>query len=243
MSFVLIIGAKSDIAKDIAKIYAKNGYNLYLAGRNVNKLKLLKNDLKIRFNVKVFSKEFDVTNFESHLDFFSSLSPKPIGTIYIAGYMVQNKICEIDFPKSLNTINVNFSGAVSILNIVANFYEKQKKGFIIGISSVAGDRGRKSNYIYGASKAAFSAYLSGLRNRLYDFNVNVLTVKPGFVNTKMIDGLDLPSKLIAQTENVAVDIYKSQQKGESVIYTKKIWKFIMLIIVNIPENLFKRLSL
>lgn len=243
MSYVLIIGAKSDIAKATAREYAKNGYNIYLAGRNINELEPFQNDIKIRSNVEVELKEFDITDFNSHEEFFSFLNPKPLGTIIVSGYMAEQKDCERDFTKSFNTINVNYTGAVSILNVVANEYEKDKEGFIIGVSSVAGDRGRKTNYIYGSSKAAFSTYLSGLRNRLYESNVKVLTVKPGFVNTKMTEHLDLPVKLTAQPEQVAQDIFNAQQKGQDVLYTKSIWKLIMLIIKHIPEFIFKKMSI
>ena len=114
---------------------------------------------------------------------------------------------------------------------------------MVGISSVAGDRGRKSNYIYGSAKSALTAYLSGLRNRLYDAQVQVLTVKPGFVATKMTAGMDLPEKLTAQPEEVAEDIYKAQQNGKSVIYTKWIWRYVMMIIKMIPEWQFKGMSI
>ena len=243
MSYILIIGAKSDIAKEVARIYAKNGYNLYLASRQSEDLKDLANDIKIRSNVEVVLKEFDITKFETHSDFYNSLEPKPLGVIVAAGYMAEQKICENDWSETLNTINVNFTGAVSILNIVANDMEKNKNGFIVGISSVAGDRGRKANYIYGSSKAAFSAYLSGLRNRLFESKVQVLTVKPGFVATKMTAGLDLPEKLTANPEDVANDIYTAQQKSKDVLYTKGIWRLVMLIIKHIPEFIFKRMSL
>ena len=243
MSYILIIGAKSDIAKEVARVYAKNGYNLYLASRQSEDLKDLANDIKIRSNVEVVLKEFDITKFETHSDFYNSLEPKPFGVIVAAGYMAEQKECENDFTKTLNTINVNFTGAVSILNIVANNMEKNKNGFIIGVSSVAGDRGRKANYIYGSSKAAFSAYLSGLRNRLFESKVQVLTVKPGFVATKMTAGLDLPVKLTAQPEEVAKDIFVAQQKGKDVLYTKSIWRVIMMIIKMIPEWKFKGMSI
>jgi len=140
-------------------------------------------------------------------------------------------------------MDTNYTGVVSLFNIIANDFEKRKSGFIVGISSVAGDRGRKSNYIYGSAKAAFTAYLSGLRNRLYDAQVHVLTVKPGFVSTKMTEGMDLPEKLTAQPEEVAEDIYKAQQKGKNVLYTKWIWRWMMLIIRSIPEFQFKKMSI
>lgn len=243
MSHILIIGAKSDIAKELARVYAKNGYDLYLAGREIKTISDLANDIKLRNDVAVELKEFDMVDFNSHLGFYNSLNPKPLGVIVVAGYMAEQKECEQDFEKTLNTINVNFTGAVSILNIIANDMEKNKNGFIVGVSSVAGDRGRKTNYIYGSSKAGFSAYFSGLRNRLFSSNVQVLTVKPGFVNTKMTEHLDLPQKLTAQPEEVANDIYKAQQSKKEILYTKRIWRIIMLIIKNIPEMVFKRMGL
>lgn len=243
MGYVLIIGAKSDIAKEIAREYAKNGYDLYLAARDVKSLEDFANDINIRSDSRVKLKELDVTDFENHQNFYESLETKPLGVIVVSGYMVENEICEKDWSKTLNTINVNFTGAVSILNIITNDMEQRKKGFIVGVSSVAGDRGRKANYIYGSAKAGFSAYLSGLRNRLHESGVKVLTVKPGFVNTKMTAGLDLPAKLTAQPNDVAKDIFTAQQKGKNVLYTKSIWRWIMLIIKMIPEWQFKKMSI
>jgi len=243
MSYLLIIGAKSDIAKEVAKVYAKNGYNLYLAGRNIQELQGLASDIQIRSDIEVKLQEFDVTDFEAHKSFYDSLEVKPFGVVVVSGYMAEQKECENDWEKSLNTINVNYTGVVSILNIIANDFELRKSGFIIGVSSVAGDRGRKANYIYGSSKAALSAYLSGLRNRLFVSGVQVLTVKPGFVATKMTAGLDLPVKLTAQPKDVTQDIFKAQQKGKDVLYTKGIWRFVMLIIKHIPEAIFKKMSI
>jgi len=242
MPYVLIVGAKSDIAKELAKEYARNGYNLYLAARRNESLSDLSSDIRIRYGVDVQLKELDITDFQSHVGFYESLNPKPLGVIVVSGYMADQKECEKDWAKTLNTINVNYTGPVSLLNIVANDMEQNKNGFIVGISSVAGDRGRKANYIYGSSKAAFSAYLSGLRNRLYDSNVQVLTVKPGFVNTKMTQGLNLPKRLTAEPRDVAVDIFKAQQNKKDVLYTKARWRLIMFIIKNIPEFMFKKLN-
>ncbi len=243
MSYILIIGAKSDIAKAVAREYAKNGYNLYLAAREVNTLEGLAYDIKIRSSVAVELVEFDLSAFDTHQAFYESLKEKPLGVILVAGYMAEQKVCENDWTKTLNTITVNYTGAVNILNIVANEMQKEKRGFIVGVSSVAGDRGRKANYIYGSSKAALTAYLSGLRNRLYESGVHVMTVKPGFVATKMTQGLDLPEKLTAQPEDVAYDIFKAQQKGKDILYTKPIWQWIMLIIKMIPEWKFKSMSI
>ena len=243
MSTVLIIGAKSDIAKAIAREYAQNGHDLCLAGRNIEELSGLKSDIEIRSGTKVTLKEFDIVDFSSHQSFYDNLEPKPLGVIVVAGYMADQKDAENDWEKSLNTINVNYTGIVSILNIIANDYEQNKSGFIIGVSSVAGDRGRKANYIYGSAKAGFTTYLSGLRNRLFISGVHVLTVKPGFVATKMTEGLDLPAKLTAKPEEVAKDIFLAQQKGKDVLYTKWVWRYIMLIIKHIPEFMFKKMSI
>jgi decaprenylphospho-beta-D-erythro-pentofuranosid-2-ulose 2-reductase len=243
MSYVLIIGAKSDIAKELARVYSQNGFNLYLASRDSESLKSLSFDIKLRNGVDVQTKELDITNFESHDEFYTNLDPKPIGVVIVSGYMSDQKICEIDWSKAFNTIQVNYTGAVSFLNIVSIDMEQKKNGFIVGVSSVAGERGRKANYIYGSSKAAFSTYLSGLRNRLQGSNVNVLTVKPGFVATKMTEGLDLPDKLTAKPEDVAMDIYKAQQKGKDILYTKSMWGLIMFVIKIIPEWKFKTMNI
>jgi short-subunit dehydrogenase len=243
MNYVLIIGAKSDIAKECAKEFSKNGFDLILASRNVTELEDFKKDINIRYNKDVLLKELDITDFNAHRDFYNSLDIKPKGVIVASGAMYKQEETQNDFIKTLNTINVNFTGVVSILNIIANDFEQRKYGFIIGISSVAGDRGRASNYIYGSSKAAFSSYLSGLRNRLYKTNVSVLTVKPGFVKTKMTEGFDLPKKLTANPDTVANDIYKAYKSGKNMLYTKSIWFLIMLIIKHIPEFIFKKMSI
>lgn len=242
-NYLLILGASSDIAKAVARRYAKEKFNFYLAGRHVEELQKDAIDLSIRYGVQVTAIPFDMLETHKHASLYASLDPKPIGTICVAGYLGEQKKAEVDLDETLRIIATNYTGCVSILNIVANDYEARKKGFIVGISSVAGDRGRASNYIYGSAKAGFTAYLSGLRNRLSKSGVQVLTVKPGFVNTKMTEGLPLNPKLTAQPDEVAEDIYKAQVNGADVIYTKWFWRFIMLIIIAIPEKIFKKLSL
>ncbi|QSZ41682.1 SDR family oxidoreductase [Sulfurimonas aquatica] len=243
MSYVLIVGAKSDIAKELSRVYSKNGYDLYLAARDVNELEEFKTDLEVRSNMNVELVELDITQFDSHQSIYSSLKERPLGVIVVSGYMNEQHVVEKDWSESLNTINVNYTGAVSLLNIIANDFEQEKRGFIVGVSSVAGDRGRKANYIYGSAKAAFSTYLSGLRNRLFESGVSVLTVKPGFVATKMTENLDLPEKLTAQPSEVAQDVFKAQQSGKDILYTKWIWRYVMLIIKHIPEFMFKKMSI
>lgn len=243
MSYILIIGAKSDIAKATAREYAKHGYDLYLAARNSDELKEFADDVTVRTQRMVKLVELDILEYKSHQNFYRNLEDKPLGVISAIGYLGEQEKAQADFTEAQQIMDANYTGVVSLFNIIADDFEKRKSGFIVGISSVAGDRGRKSNYIYGSAKAALTTYLSGLRNRLYDSQVYVLTVKPGFVATKMTKEMDLPEKLTAQPEEVAEDIYKAQQKGKSVLYTKWIWKWVMLIIKNIPEYIFKKTSL
>jgi len=243
MSYVLIIGAKSDIAKATAREYAKNGYDLYLAARNVDELAEFAKDVITRTQKSIKLVELDILDYESHQAFYDNLDEKPLGVVSAVGYLGDQEKAQSDFSEAQKIMDTNYTGVVSLFNIIADDFEKRRSGFIVGISSVAGDRGRKSNYVYGSAKAALTAYLSGLRNRLYDAQVNVLTVKPGFVATKMTEDMDLPEKLTAQPEEVAEDIYKAQQKGKSVLYTKWVWKYVMLIIRNIPEFQFKKMSI
>lgn len=240
---ILILGAKSDIARALAHEYARNGHNLYLAARNSHTLAADVSDLQIRYNIQAKAFEFDAKNYESHTGFYQQFSPKPDVVICVFGVMYEQKLAEKDWVLAENTLAVNYIGAVSILEKVAADMEAKKAGTIIGISSVAGDRGRGSNYLYGSAKAGFSAYLSGLRNRLFAANVHVLTVKPGFVRTAMTEYLPLPAPLTAQPAQVAKDIYKAAESKKNVLYTLWMWKYIMLIIRNIPEFIFKKLKI
>jgi decaprenylphospho-beta-D-erythro-pentofuranosid-2-ulose 2-reductase len=243
MSYILIIGAKSDIAKATAREYAKHGYDLCLAARNSDELKEFADDVTVRTQRMVKLVELDILDYKSHQTFYDSLEEKPLGVISAIGYLGEQEKAQTDFSEAKQIMDTNYTGMVSLFNIIANDFEHRRSGFMVGISSVAGDRGRKSNYIYGSAKAALTAYLSGLRNRLYDAQVHVMTVKPGFVATKMTEGMNLPEKLTAQPEEVAEDIYNAQQKGKNVLYTKWIWRWVMLIIRNIPEFQFKKMSI
>ena len=227
MEYILIVGAKSAIAKAIAHTYAQKGYNLYLAARNSVQLEDFSRDLRIRYTCEVSIVELDILQYETHQAIYESLKHKPIGVISVVGYLGTQENAQHNSVETQKITNTNYTGPVNFLNIVANDFEINKKGFIVGISSVAGDRGRKTNYTYGAAKAAFSTYLSGLRNRLYAANVHVLDVKPGFVDTPMTVGMNLPKLLTAQPNEVAKDIFKAQQKQKNTLYTKYFWKYIM----------------
>lgn len=243
MSTVLILGATSDIGSAIAKKFASEKYNVQLAGRNIDQLKPLQSDIEIRNSVSCSVHSFDAMKFETHQSFYNSLSPKPDISIYVIGYMNDNDKVINDWNETSKTIHSNYTGAVSILNIIAADYAAKEKGTIVGISSVAGNRGRQSNYIYGSAKAAFTAYLSGLRNKLYHNKVHVMTVIPGFVYTKMTEHLKLPKPLTAKPEEVAEAIFKGVKKRKDVIYVKWFWRWIMLVITSVPETIFKKKKL
>jgi len=243
MPTVLILGATSDIGFAIAKKFASEKYDVQLAARNIEQLRPMQSDIQIRYNVTCTIHEFDALNFASHQPFYETLSPKPDVTVYVIGYMNDNEKVVNDWNESFKTINTNYSGAVSILNIVSADYANRKSGTIVGISSVAGNRGRQSNYMYGSAKAAFTAYLSGLRNRMYHYGVHVMTVLPGFVDTKMTEHLTLPKPLTAKPEEVGDAVYNGVARKKNVIYVKWFWKYIMKIITNIPEPMFKKKKL
>jgi short-subunit dehydrogenase len=243
MPSVLLLGAGSDIAGSLARKYASAGYEIQLAARNAARSQRLKQDIAIRYNVSCSLHEFDAAKPETHAAFFESLPVRPDITISIFGYLGEQKLAETQWSECENIIAVNYTGAVSILNIVANAYAAQGHGTIIGISSVAGERGRQSNYFYGSAKAGFTAYLSGLRNRLFQTGVHVLTVKPGFVATKMTENMPLPPRVTAQPDEVAAAIFDAARKKKNVLYVKWMWRWIMLIIRNIPESVFKKLKL
>jgi len=243
MKNVLILGATSDLAQAMAKKYAAEGWSLTLAARKAERLETLVSDLKIRFDVPMESVLFDAEDFASHLGFYTSLKTKPDVVLCVFGYMGDQEQARTDFNEVARTINVNFTGAVSILNLVATDFEARGQGTIVGVSSVAGDRGRQSNYMYGSAKAGFSVYLAGLRNRLAPAGVHVMTVKPGFCRTKMTENLELPAALTASPEQVAAAVYKGVEKKKNVLYTLWMWRWIMCIIRHIPEFVFKKMSM
>jgi decaprenylphospho-beta-D-erythro-pentofuranosid-2-ulose 2-reductase len=243
MKNILILGATSDMAQAIAKKYAAEGWSLTLAALEPDLLEPIAGDLRVRTKTPVEAVEFDATDFASHRAFYDGLATKPDAVICVFGYMGDQTKARTDFDEVRRTIDINFTGAVSILNIVADDFEKRGHGAIAGISSVAGDRGRQSNYIYGCAKAGFTVYLSGLRNRLARSGVHVMTVKPGFCRTKMTEHLDLPAALTADPEQVANTLFKGLEKKRNVVYTLWMWRWIMLIIRHIPECIFKKMGM
>ncbi len=243
MPTVLILGATSDMAIAIAKKFASHKYDVQLAARNIEHLKPLQSDIHVRYDVECTLYAFDALAFSTHQPFFDSLAPKPDTTICVFGVMEDEDKAFENFASTERMIDTNYTGAVSILNIAAKYYISQKQGTIAGVSSVAGERGRQSKLIYGSAKAGFSAYLSGLRNKLFKDNVHVVSVKPGFVYTKMTEELALPKSLTAQPSEVAGAVYDGVKRKKNTVYVKWMWRWIMLIIKNIPESMFKKMKL
>lgn len=241
--WLLILGANSDIAVETAHQFAKNNWNLLLASRNLSNLNKVASDIQIKHQVRVKTFGFDATDFAKHESFYKKLPHKPDGVLLAFGYLGDQEIAQKDFRETRKIMEANYNGAVRISEIIANDFSQRNAGFIAGVSSVAGERGRQMNYIYGSAKAGFTAYLSGLRQRLFKNNVHVMTIKPGFVQTKMTIDRDLPDLLTASPQKVGKAIYRGVIKRKNVIYVYPIWRLIMLIIRFIPEPVFKRLKL
>jgi len=243
MASVLFIGASSDIARAAAHRFAAEGFDIILAARNPSELDADVSDLKIRYNINASVSRMDVRETAAHREWFAAFHPKPAVTVCAAGYLGEQIRSQSDTAETVKVIETNFSGCAALLEVIAAEYEKEKQGAIIGIASVAGLRGRQSNYLYGSAKAGFIAYLGGLRNRLAKSKVYVGTVLPGFVATRMTEGLPLPPALTATPSQVAADIFRAYRKRNSIVYTLWYWKWIMVIIRSIPEWLFIRLKL
>ena len=241
---VLILGGNSDVAHAVAlKFAATANADITLASRNMELLEKKAKDIEIRCNKCIQTVAFDAADLKSHAPFYRQIDPKPDVVVTAFGYLGDQDKAQSDSVEARRIIETNFSSAVSILEIAAADLEARGKGTIIGLGSVAGLRGRKSNYIYGAAKGALGIYLSGLRNRLSKSGVHVITVLPGFIDTKMTAGMGLPALLTATPQQVADDIYRAYQQSKNTIYTRWFWRWIMAIIRTIPEPLFKRLSL
>ncbi|MDJ0637198.1 MAG: SDR family oxidoreductase [Paracoccaceae bacterium] len=240
---VLILGARSDIGQAIARAFAAEGYPIQLAARNAETLEPVKADIELRQNVSVSLHEFDALATETHEGFVTALPDLPDIAVSVVGYMGEQAENERDLDAAARVIRSNFEGPASILAALANAFEERGGGTLVGVSSVAGDRGRATNYVYGSAKAGFTAFLSGLRNRLAKTGVHVVTVLPGFVATQMTADMDLPAKLTAAPDEVGAATLKAVKKGQNVIYVRRIWWLIMLIIRNIPEAIFKKLSI
>jgi len=241
MKWLLVLGAHSDIARATASRFAAAGWSLYLAGRRPAELERDAADLAIRHAVQARALALDALDYRAHAAFYAALPEKPEAVLCAVGLLGNNE--QPAFSEIEAIIAANFTGCVSLLEIVAADFAARASGSILAISSVAGDRGRQSNFYYGSAKAGLTTYLAGLRNRLHRRGVHVLTIKPGFTATAMTAHLKLPPRLTATPQKVAEDIYRAYRKRRDQLYTPWFWRWIMLAIRCLPEPLFKRLNL
>ncbi len=238
---ILIMGAKSDIALAVAHKFASEGYNLQLAARNSSDLDDVSKDLQITYKVNVSQYELDILNHKAFPAFVNSLNILPDIAFCAVGVLGNQKDDEQSITNSLLVMRTNYEGPSLLLGEIANHFEKRGTGSIIGISSVAGERGRAANYIYGSAKGGFTTFLSGLRNRSHKSGINVLTVLPGFVSTKMTSQLLLPKFITASRKSVADCIFKNQLNNKNLYIGP--WSLIMIFVKNIPEFIFVRLKI
>jgi decaprenylphospho-beta-D-erythro-pentofuranosid-2-ulose 2-reductase len=241
---VLILGATSGIARPLAEEFARRGYACLLTGRDEYETQALASDLALRYGVRAEALVLDVLDFASHQAVidrcFERAGGNLAGAVLCIGYLGPTPPAEAGPAEVRRILDSNFTGCVSLLNLLATRLAQQQSGFICAISSVAGDRGRQSNFLYCAAKAGLTAYLQGLRNYLFRFGVGVITVKPGFVDTPMTYGRQ-GTFLVASPESVARGIYKAIERGQDVVYLPWFWRPIMFVVRIIPEGLFKRL--
>lgn len=245
MRKILIVGATSAMAEACARLWTQRGDQLYLAARNDKQLQSIAADLKTRGAQRVGAKVFDANDFAQHAALLADATRFMDGldTVLIAhGTLSDQERAQTDVNYALGEITTNGTSVVALMSIAGEQLAAQGHGAIAVISSVAGDRGRQSNYVYGSAKALVSAFASGLRQRLAKKGVHVVTIKPGFVDTPMTAHLK-KGALWAKPDQVARDISQAIDKGRTVVYTPGFWRFIMLIIKHIPEFVFVKISL
>ncbi|RMZ58803.1 SDR family NAD(P)-dependent oxidoreductase [Chryseobacterium nematophagum] len=241
---MIVLGSTSEVAQAFVEKVLQEGERfekIYLLSSNKETTERFARHIDVKFlqHAEVIEldlmKEIDYNSFEN---IHSNLLFCAIG--YLGD---DTEVGLYDHKNTEKIIDINYSKLIPVLNHFVQKFESKRSGTIIGLSSVAGERGRQSNFIYGSAKAAFTAYLSGLRNYLFDKKVHVLTIKPGFMATKMTEGLPLNAKLTATPKQAAACIFKAYKNKKDVAYVLPVWGVIMLVIKNIPERIFKKLKL
>jgi decaprenylphospho-beta-D-erythro-pentofuranosid-2-ulose 2-reductase len=245
MNRILVLGATSAIAQATARLLAEQGASLFLVARNAERLEAVAQDLRIRGAAAVHSEVLDLDDVDAHerLIHRADVALEGLDAALLAhGVLGDQETCESDFATAAALLHTNFVSPASLLTHLANLLEPRGKGTLVVISSVAGDRGRQSNYVYGASKGGLTVWLQGLRNRLAPHGVRVLTVKPGFVDTPMTAHLP-KNALFAQPDAIARGILRAVKGKRDVIYLPGLWRPIMTAVRAVPEAVFKRLKL
>ncbi len=242
---IAIFGANSAIAKATARVWAEQGHGLYLVGRDAGKLTALTQDLQVRAKSKIFSEAADLTDTSKHEQIIIN-AKNSLGKIDLVlmahGTLGSQSDGEASWKQTLQILDSNFLSQASLLTLLANDFEKALHGHIAVITSVAGDRGRASNYIYGTAKGALSIFLSGLRNRLAAKNIPVTDFKLGFVDTPMTTHYK-KGPIWAKPEAVAHGIVSAIEMKKDVVYLPWFWCWIMMVIRNIPERVFKKMKI
>jgi short-subunit dehydrogenase len=246
MKRILIIGATSAIANASARLWAARGASLFLVARDEAKLAAAAADLAVRGASVVHRWQMDANDLPAHEEMIKA-SVQALGSLDVAliahGTLSDQSACEADPRLALQQFTTNATSVIALLTLLANEFERQRAGTIAVITSVAGERGRPRNYVYGSAKAAVSAFCEGLRARLHKSGVSLTDIRPGFVATPMTEGLALPAPLVAQPEVVARRIVDGIERRSDIVYAPAFWAPIMGIIRNIPRPLFKRLNL
>lgn len=241
MNRIAILGATSAIATEVARLAAREGKELFLAARDSEQLKLLQDDLTIRGAKRIVVFAGDLADIDAQKRLFSSIEENfsECDSVLLAyGTLSDQEKAESDLSYLREQIYNNFTSAACLLTWFGNRFGESGYGVLAAIGSVAGDRGRQSNFVYGAAKGGLEIFLAGLRNRLFQKGVNVVTIKPGYVDTPMTSDVE-KNALFATPDKVAKDIYDAMKRGKEVVYTPWFWRFIMLIIRSVPEGIFK----
>lgn len=246
MRNILILGATSAIAEATARRFAATGARFYLVGRNADKLATIARDLEIRSAQAVYSESIDLDLLDQHPALLSR-AEEALGGIDVAliahGVLPDQQACQQSVSITLAAIQTNALSVISLATLLANSFEVRGQGVLVAIGSVAGDRGRASNYVYGAAKGMVALFLQGLRNRLAGKNIQIITIKPGFVDTPMTAAFEKKGLLWAQPDQIAQGIVAAVERRRDVVYLPWFWRWIMLVILHIPEGIFKRTKL
>lgn len=237
---LLVLGGGSDIGLAIARRFAAEGFAVQLAGREPAAFEAERADIGLRHNVEATVHAYDACDIEGAEGFFDALPKPPTVVVSVVGWMGDQDETAADPALARRAVETNFLGAGWSMEAAARRMAAAGGGTVIGVSSVAGDRGRAKNYWYGAAKAGFSTLLSGLRQKYARTPVRVVTVKPGFVNTRMTAGMDLPGPLTAEPAEIGEAVWRAHARGRHVVYARPVWRLVMTIIGILPEPIFMK---